>query len=70
MPRVQQGADHLAADLGSLALVGPGEGLVEQHEAVRADLVGDGVHPAQLFVQPPAGHAGIFRRSPVPPGAS
>jgi hypothetical protein len=45
--RVQQGADDLAADLGSLALVGPGEGLVEQHEAVRADPVGDDAHPPQ-----------------------
>jgi hypothetical protein len=58
--RVQQGPDDLAADLGSLALVGPGEGLVEQHEAARADLAGDGGHPPQLFVQPPAGHAGIL----------
>ena len=57
---VQQGADDLVADLGSFALVGPGEGLVEQHEAVRADLVGDGAHAPELVVQPPAGHAGVL----------
>ena len=57
---VQQGADDLVADLGSLALVGPGEGLVEQHEAMRPDLAGDGAHAPQLVIQPPAGHAGIF----------
>ena len=41
-PRLKQGADDLVADLGSFALVGPGKGLVEQDEAVRADLAGDG----------------------------
>ena len=41
--RVQQGADNLVADLRSLSFIGPGEGFVEQHEAVRPDLVGDGV---------------------------
>jgi hypothetical protein len=57
---LQQGADDLMADLGSFALVGPGEGLVEQHQTVRPDLAGDGAHAPQLVVQPSAGHAGIF----------
>src|SRR6202050_4716980 len=57
---VEQGADDLVADLGSFALVGPGEGFVEQHEAVRPDMVSDGAHAPQFVVQPPAGHAGIF----------
>src|SRR6202034_649060 len=35
---LQQGAGDLVTDLGSLTLVGPGEGLVEQHQAVRPDL--------------------------------
>jgi len=34
--RFEQGADDLVADLGALAFVGAGEGLVEQHQAAPA----------------------------------
>src|SRR5579875_3502160 len=46
---LQQGPDDLMPDLSSLARGGPGEGLVEEHEAVRPDPAGDLAHAPELL---------------------
>jgi hypothetical protein len=46
---LQEGADDLASDLGLLALVRGGEGLVEEHEAVQAQTSGSGLTLTDQF---------------------
>ncbi len=57
---LQQRADDLPGDLGTLTLVCRSEGLVAQDHAVRSESVDDPAHPAQLFVELPAFHGGVF----------
>src|SRR3990172_7099179 len=56
----QQGPDDLPRDLRTFSLVGRSERLVEQNDAVRGHVVDDRAHSAELFVQLPALHAGVF----------
>ena len=55
-----QGPNHLSRELGAFALVGRGEGFVAQQQPMAGYCIGDTTHSAELFIEFPALHAGIF----------
>ena len=56
----QPSTDDLPGNLGALPFVRRGEGLVEQQHRIRRQCVDDVAHPAELFIEFPAFHAGVY----------